>query len=210
MYHGIGNMIGYHTCPSPLPFPLPSPTAPLPPDIRPGGLPSPALTSNGGHRNFKRSIVIKDGFRPPSWRFQALNSIFSANRQPLIAKLYLKLDINGFHWYVKYQTYMLTLSIFIFKYLVMATIFPHFWRVVHMRLADGQYDRTGMLSYSCFILPPVVGMPLPQTVKDVEDWTRNQKRKKSQLEEEKGKELKGFDNVVVNVQNCSTNMWLFC
>ena len=53
-------------------------------------------------------------------------------------------------------------------------------------------------------------MPLPQTVKDVEDWTRNQKRKKSQLAEEKGKELKGFDNVAVNVQNCSTNMWLFC
>ena len=49
-------------------------------------------------------------------------------------------------------------------------------------------------------------MPLPQTVKDVEDWTRNQKWKKSQLEEEKAKEQKGFDNIAVNVQNFSTNM----
>ena len=52
-------------------------------------------------------------------------------------------------------------------------------------------------------------MPLPQTVKDMEDWTRNQKWKKGKLTEEKGKELKGIDNIIVNAQNCSTDMWFF-
>ena len=46
--------------------------------------------------------------------------------------LYLEVDINMFHCFVKDDTDLFMINILISRNSVMATIFPHFWRKVHI------------------------------------------------------------------------------
>ena len=45
---------------------------------------------------------------------------------------YLEVDINMFHCFVKDDTDLFMINILISRNSVMATIFPHFWRKVHI------------------------------------------------------------------------------